>query len=57
MRPSPMVKALVHLGLTVGALIEMYTAQDKFRKILSGVAAGYHAHATLYHMFHEKEGK
>jgi hypothetical protein len=52
-----MVKALVHLGLTVGALIEMYTAQDKFRKILSGVAAGYHAHATLYHMFHEKEGK
>lgn len=55
MKPSPMTKALVHLGLTVGALIEMHTAQDKFRKILSAAAAGYHAHCTLYHMFHEKE--
>jgi hypothetical protein len=49
------VKGLVHAGLALGAVIEAFTTKSKVRRILSGIAAGYHAHATMYHMLFEKE--
>ena len=49
------IKGLVHAGLTIGALIEALTTTSKFRKLLSGAAAGYHTHATMYHLLYEKE--
>ena len=49
------IKGLVHAGLTIGALIEALTTTSKFRKLLSGAAAGYHVHATMYHFLYEKE--
>lgn len=52
---STTVKALVHAGLALGALVEAYTTESRFRRLLSGAAAGYHAHATLYHLLYEQE--
>ena len=49
------IKGLVHAGLAIGALIEALTTTSKFRKLLSGAAAGYHLHATLYHFMWEKD--
>ena len=49
------IKGLVHAGLAIGALIEALTTTSKFRKLLSGAAAGYHTHATMYHFLYEKE--
>ena len=48
------VKGIVHAGLTIGALIEALTTTSKFRKLLSGAAAGYHMHATMYHFLYEE---
>ena len=49
------IKGLVHAGLALGALVEAMTTTSKFRKLLSGAAAGYHTHATLYHFLYEQE--
>ena len=49
------IKGLVHAGLALGAIIEAMTTDSKIRKLLSGAAAGYHTHATLYHFLYEEE--
>ena len=48
------IKGLVHAGLALGAIIEALTTTSKFRKLLSGAAAGYHMHATMYHFLYEE---
>lgn len=48
------LKGLVHAGLAIGALIEALTTTSKLRKLLSGAAAGYHTHATMYHFLYEE---
>jgi uncharacterized membrane protein YhhN len=49
------VKGLIHLGLALTAVGELFTATSRTRKILLGSMAGFHAHATLYHFFYERE--
>jgi hypothetical protein len=49
------LKGLVHAGLALGAIVEALTTDSKIRKLLSGAAAGYHTHATLYHFLYEEE--
>ena len=48
------IKGLVHAGLALGAIIEALTTTSKFRRLLSGAAAGYHTHATMYHFLYEE---
>ena len=48
------IKGLVHAGLALGALVEAMTTTSKFRRLLSGAAAGYHMHATMYHFLYEE---
>ena len=48
------IKGLVHAGLALGAIIEALTTTSKFRRLLSGAAAGYHMHATMYHFLYEE---
>lgn len=54
MKPST-VKGLVHLGLVLVAVGELFTATSRTRKILLGSMAGFHAHAVLYHFILEKD--
>lgn len=54
MKPN-VVKGLVHLGLAMVAVGELFTATSRTRKVLLGSMAGFHAHATLYHFIYEKE--
>jgi hypothetical protein len=49
------IKGLVHVGLAIGALVEAHYSVSKYRKILNGVTAGYHAHAALFHFCYEEE--
>jgi hypothetical protein len=49
------LKGLIHAALALGAVVEAMTTNSKFRRVLSGAAAGYHAHAALYHFMFEKE--
>lgn len=49
------LKGLVHLGLALLAVGELFTATSKTHKILLGSMAGFHAHATLYHFAYEKD--
>ena len=48
------IKGLVHVGLAIGALVEAHYSVSKYRKILNGVTAGYHAHAALFHFCYEE---
>ncbi len=57
MRKFITVKGLVHLGLALTAVGELFTATSRTRKILLGAMAGFHAHATLYHFVYEKDDK
>ena len=52
---NPKVKGLVHTGLAVAALVEAFTSESRFRRFLNCVSAGYHMHATMYHLLYEKE--
>ena len=49
------IKGLVHAGLAIGALIEAMTTTSRARRLLSGAAAGWHTHATIFHFFYEQE--
>jgi len=53
MRPSTL-KGLIHAGLALVAVGELYTATSRTRKVLLGAMAGFHAHATLYHFVYER---
>jgi hypothetical protein len=47
------LKGLVHLGLALVAVGELFTATSRTRKVLLGSMAGFHAHAILYHFIYE----
>jgi hypothetical protein len=49
------VKGLVHLGLALVAVGELYTATSRTRKVLLGSMFGFHTHAVLYHFCFEEE--
>jgi uncharacterized membrane protein YhhN len=49
------VKGLIHLGLALTAVGELFTATSRTRKILLGSMAGFHLHATLYHFCFEED--
>jgi hypothetical protein len=49
------VKGLIHLGLTLTAIGELFTATSRTRKILLSSMAGFHAHAALYHFYFEQD--
>lgn len=55
MKPRTL-KGLVHLGLALVAVGELFTATSRTRKVLLGSMAGFHAHAILYHFIYEDEG-
>lgn len=47
------LKALIHLALVVASVLELTDSRSRSRKLLTGACAGWHAHATLYHLFYE----
>jgi uncharacterized membrane protein YhhN len=49
------VKGLIHLGLALTAVGELFTATSRTRKILLGSMCGFHLHAALYHFAYEDE--
>jgi hypothetical protein len=52
------LKGLVHLGLAALATYEAARSTTRARKVLNGAAAGWHLHATVYHLLYEpKENK
>jgi hypothetical protein len=50
------MKAAVHGALALVGLIEAFDSRSRTRKILTGCMAGFHIHATFYHLFIEEDG-
>jgi hypothetical protein len=48
-------KGWFHAALVAVAVAEFFTAKTRFRKMLLGLCAGYHAEATYYHFVDEVE--
>ena len=49
------LKALVHGFLAVLAITEFFHSKGRARRFMVGCAAGWHAHATFYHVALEKD--
>jgi hypothetical protein len=49
------LKGLIHAALAAVAVYEAANSTTRARKILNGAAAGWHLHATVYHLVYEKE--
>jgi RsiW-degrading membrane proteinase PrsW (M82 family) len=54
MRASTL-KGLIHAALFGLAVYEAITSETKARKLVNGAAAGWHAHAVVFHFFYEEE--
>ena len=52
MKPTTL-KGLVHLGLAVLASYEAAHSTTRVRRLINGAAAGWHLHATVYHLLYE----
>ena len=47
------LKGLIHAALFGLAVYEAITSETKARKLVNGAAAGWHAHAVVFHFFYE----
>jgi hypothetical protein len=56
MRPKERyLKGLVHGLLFLAGISEIFEAETRARKFLTGCMIGWHAHATFYHFVLEKD--
>lgn len=49
------LKGAIHAMLALLAVAEFFSAKSRSRKFFIGTAAGWHFHATWYHLLLEKE--
>ena len=49
------LKTIVHGTLAALAIVEAFDCKSRTRKLITGLCAGWHCHATFYHMFIEKD--
>ena len=49
------LKGLIHAALFGLAVYEAVTCETKTRKVVNGAAAGWHLHATIYHLIYEED--